>query len=170
MNQQTALAERNDIDAARKVLLFAVGPETYGMDIARIKEIIEYSGVTKVPLTPAHIRGVVNLRGNVVPVVDLAVRLGKTASEVGRRTCIVVLEVPYAEELLDIGMVVDAVNEVMDVADRDVQPAPSFGASVREDFIGGMGKAGDRFVIILNQDTTLSVDELAQFADVVKAS
>ena len=170
MDQQTALAERNDIDAARKVLLFAVGPETYGMEIARIKEIIEYGGVTKVPLTPAHIRGVVNLRGNVVPVVDLAVRLGRRASDVGRRTCIVVLEVPCAEELLDIGMVVDAVNEVMDVADRDVQPAPSFGASVREEFIAGMGKAGDRFVIILNQDTTLSVDELAQFVAAARAS
>ncbi|HZW24996.1 MAG TPA: chemotaxis protein CheW, partial [Gallionella sp.] len=112
------------------------------------------------------IRGVINLRGAVVPVVDLGARFGKRTTNITRRTCIVIIEVASGDETYDIGVMVDAVNEVLEISAGEIEPAPSFGADIRADFIDGMGKINDKFVIILNVHQVLSVDEMASLAGV----
>jgi len=107
---------------------------------------------------------VINLRGSVVPVIDLAARFGGRATESSRRTCIVIIELAHEDERHDIGIVVDAVSEVLEVSDADIEPAPSFGAKIRADFIAGMGKIGGKFVIILDIQKVLSVEEIANLA------
>lgn len=159
-----AVAEEN-----QQYLTFMLGGETFAIGILSIKEIIEYGHLTTVPLMPPHIRGVINLRGAVVPVIDLAARFGRDGSEVTRRTCIVIIEVQTGEngggDQQDIGIVVDAVNEVVEIPAGQIEPAPAFGARIRTDFIQGMGKVNDRFVIILSVDHVLSVEELAALGD-----
>lgn len=142
-------------------LTFMLGGEVFAIGILSIKEIIEYGQLTTVPMMPEHIRGVINLRGAVVPVIDLSARFGRGGTQVTRRTCIVILEVEAQGAPQDIGVVVDAVNEVLEIPPEMVEPAPAFGANIRADFILGMGKVNDRFVIILNVDHVLSVEELA---------
>jgi purine-binding chemotaxis protein CheW len=112
-------------------------------------------------MMPAFIRGVINLRGSVVPVIDLSARFGGTSTEVGRRTCIVIVEVQDADDRHDIGIMVDAVSEVLDIPDSEIEPPPSFGAKIRADFIFGMGKVAGKFVILLNINKVLSVEEIA---------
>ena len=141
-------------------LTFMLGGEVFAIGILHIKEIIEYGQLTTVPMMPEFIRGVINLRGAVVPVVDLASRFGGKPSPITRRSCIVILELESDEETQVIGVVVDAVNEVLEIAGTDIEPPPSFGTRIRTDFIKGMGKVQDRFVIILSVDKVLSNDEL----------
>ena len=145
-------------------LTFVLGGETFAIGISGVKEIIEYGSLTTVPMVPDFIRGVINLRGRVVPVVDLAARFGKKASTVTKRTCIVIIEVGSADEKQDIGMMVDAVSAVLDIPDSEIEPAPAFGARIRTDFIDGMGKVDGKFVIILSVDHVLSVEEMAVVA------
>lgn len=145
----------------RQYLTFALGGEQFAVGTLSVKEIIEYGQLTTVPMMPPSIRGVINLRGAVVPVIDLGARFGGRRTEVGRRTCIVILEVEHAEEQQVIGVVVDAVNEVLEIAPADIEPPPAFGAHIRTDFIQGMGKVGGKFVILLDIGRVLSVDELA---------
>ena len=142
-------------------LTFLIGGEMFAISILGIKEIIEYGSLTTVPMMPDFIRGVINLRGAVVPVVDLSARFGRAASEVTRRSCIVILEVEADGEKYDVGVVVDAVSEVLEIPATEIEPAPSFGAKIRADFISGIGKVNGKFVIILNADRVLSVDEMA---------
>lgn len=142
-------------------LSFNLDGETYAIGILHIKEIIEYGQLTVVPMMPPYIRGVINLRGSVVPVVDMAVRFGRERTEVKRRTCIIILEVAAGEGQQEIGVVVDAVNEVLEIPDSEIEPPPSFGTGIRSEFIRGMGKQDSRFIIILNVDRLLSVDELS---------
>jgi purine-binding chemotaxis protein CheW len=151
-----AMAEEN-----QQYLTFMLGGEVFAIGILSIKEIIEYGHLTSVPLMPAHIRGVINLRGAVVPVIDLSARFGRDGTQVTRRTCIVILEVIAGQDKQDIGVVVDAVNEVVEIPDSQIEPSPAFGANIRTDFIQGMGKVNERFVIILSVDHVLSVEELA---------
>ncbi len=152
----------------QQYLTFMLGGEVFAIGILAIKEIIEYGQLTEVPRMPASIRGVINLRGAVVPVIDLSARFGKPATTVGRRTCIVIIEVRSdldAEEAAQVvGVMVDAVNEVLDIPGDEIEPAPNFGAKIRADFIKGMGKVEGKFVIILNADRVLSVDEMAELA------
>lgn len=148
-------------DDQHQYLTFTLGGEMYAIGILNIKEIIEYGTVTTVPMMPGFIRGVINLRGAVVPVVDLAMRFSRAASPVTRRTCIVIIEVESGEERQDVGVVVDAVSEVLEIPAAEVEPAPNFGAKIRADFIQGMGKVNGKFVIILNVDRVLSVDEMS---------
>jgi purine-binding chemotaxis protein CheW len=150
----------------RQYLTFSVANELYAIGIAVIKEIIEYRLPTEVPLTPAFVRGVINLRGRVVPVIDLACRFARTPSEVTRRSCIVILEIGAGDEgeRQDIGVMVDAVSAVVEIDDTNVEPAPSFGTRLRNDFISGMGKIADRFVIILDPAKVLCMEELALLA------
>ena len=116
---------------------------------------------------PDFIRGVINLRGAVVPVIDLNARFGKQPTQVARRTCIVIIDVETSEdEKQDVGVIVDAVNEVLEIPAAEVEPAPSFGANIRADFISGMGKVNERFVIILDVNHVLSLDEMAALAGV----
>ncbi|HEY0843951.1 MAG TPA: chemotaxis protein CheW, partial [Noviherbaspirillum sp.] len=123
---------------------------------------------TEVPMMPGCVRGVINLRGAVVPVMDLAARFGKPATAVTKRTCIVIVEVEAGGERQDMGVVVDAVNAVLEIPAADIEPAPAFGARIRTDFIEGMGKIDGKFVILLNVNQVLSAEEigaLAQGAD-----
>jgi len=147
-------------------LTFVLGSEMFAIDILGIKEIIEYGNLTTVPMMPDFIRGVINLRGAVVPVVDLSARFGRPTSDVTRRTCIVIVEVDGAGDRQDIGVVVDAVSEVLEIPESEIEPPPSFGAKIRADFISGMGKVKEKFVIILNANKVLSVDEMAMLSGV----
>jgi purine-binding chemotaxis protein CheW len=143
-------------------LTFFLGKELFALGILAIKEIIQYGHLTTVPLMPSHIRGVINLRGSVVPVIDLSARLGRGVAELGRRTCIVILEMMHEDERFDIGVMVDAVSAVIDMSGSEIEAAPNFGASVRTDFIAGMGKLGEQFIVILDIEHTFAVDELAR--------
>jgi purine-binding chemotaxis protein CheW len=147
----------------QQYLTFTVTGESFGIAISSIKEIIEYRTPTEVPMMPRYMRGIINLRGRVLPVIDLAVRFGRSALSETRRTCIVILEVQQKDEQHDIGVMVDAVSAVVEIADADVEPSPSFGANLRTDFISGMGKIGEGFVILLDIGKVLSIDELASF-------
>jgi purine-binding chemotaxis protein CheW len=146
---------------ANQYLTFTLGGEMFAVGILNVKEIIEYGSLTEIPMMPAFIRGVINLRGAVVPVIDLAARFGGKATEVARRTCIVIVEVQQDDARHDIGIMVDAVSEVLEIAAAEIEPPPAFGARIRTDFIAGMGKVGGKFVIILDILRVLSVEEMA---------
>ncbi len=148
-------------EQAGQYLTFFLGQETFAVGILAIKEIIQFGHITSVPLMPAYIRGVINLRGSVVPVIDLSVRLGRGVGTVGKRSCIVVLEVSMEGEAMDIGVMVDAVSAVIDIAQEHIESAPSFGASVRADFIEGIGRVNEQFIVILHVGHTFSMAELA---------
>jgi purine-binding chemotaxis protein CheW len=141
-------------------LTFMLSGETFAIAILGIKEIIEYAGLTEVPMMPACVRGVINLRGSVVPVVDLPARFGRPSSPVTKRTCIVIVEIEVENERHVIGAIVDAVNEVLEIASSDIEPPPSFGARLRSEFIAAMGKVRGKFVILLDANRVLSIDEL----------
>lgn len=146
----------------QQYLVFSLCGEAFAIGIRSIKEIIEYGQLTEVPMMPDLVRGVINLRGAVVPVVDLAVRFGRAPTEVARRTCIVIIEIEsQPEQTQVIGVIVDAVTEVLDIPPQDIEPPPSFGARIRSDFIEGMGKVGGKFVILLDMGHALSIDELS---------
>ena len=161
ITRATASAERHD---QNQYLTFMLGKETFAVGILCIKEILEYEAPTDVPMMPTFVRGIVNLRGAVVPVIDLAVRFGRGATPTTKKTCIVIIETDTANATQVFGVVVDAVNEVLEIPDSDIESAPSFGTTVRTDFIQGMGKVRDRFVIILNVAATLSVEDMASMA------
>lgn len=141
-------------------LTFMLGGEVFAIGILGIKEIIEYAGLTEVPMMPACIRGVINLRGAVVPVMDLSSRFGKPSTDVTKRTCIVIVEIEASGERHDMGVVVDAVNAVLEIPASEIEPAPAFGAKIRTDFIEGMGKVDGKFVILLNVNRVMSVEEI----------
>jgi purine-binding chemotaxis protein CheW len=145
----------------QQFLTFRLQEEMFALDILPIKEIIEYGKITAVPMAPPFVRGVINLRGGVVSVIDLPMRFGWNPSAVTKRTCIVIVEVEHDEQPMDIGIVIDAVSEVLDIPPADIEPAPSFGTKIRTDFIAGMGKVKDEFIILLNANKVLAVDELA---------
>ena len=142
-------------------LTFMLAQEQFAIGILGIKEIIEYQGVTEVPMMPACVRGVINLRGAVVPVVDLLARFGRPSSAATKRTCVVIVETDSEGERQVLGLVVDAVNEVLDIAPADIEPPPSFGARIRSDFIQGVGKVRGKFVLLLDVDRALAIDEIA---------
>lgn len=150
-------------------LTFLLDKEMFAIEILCIKEIIEYGQITEVPMMPDFVRGVINLRGAVVPVIDLQVRFGRSSTEVGKRTCIVIVEVTANDEHQVFGVVVDAVSAVIEIPEQDIEKAPSFGTNIRHDFIDGMGKVDGGFVIILSVSHVLSVAELAQLAGGMKA-
>jgi purine-binding chemotaxis protein CheW len=151
-------------------LTFVLGKETFAVGILIIKEILEYEEPTDVPMMPAFVRGVVNLRGTVVPVIDLSARFGRPSAAVTKRTCIVIIETALNEVRQVLGVVVDAVNEVLEIAATDIEPPPNFGTSIRTDFIQGMGKVRDKFVIILKVDSVLSTDEMEQLAGAARTA
>lgn len=136
-------------------LTFMLGRETLAIGILSIKEILEYEAPTEVPMMPTFFRGVINLRGAVVPVLDLAARLERAGTPVSKKTCIVIVEAEMAGERQVIGIIVDAVNEVLEIARSEIQPPPEFGAGVRSDFIAGLGKVAGRFVTILEVNRLL---------------
>lgn len=144
----------------KQYLTFFLADEEYAVGIQRVKEIIEYTAITKVPKVPVWIRGVINLRGNVVPVVDLAVRFGMEERPVTKMTCIVIVEVQQESERAVMGVIADAVNQVIDLAPEDIEEPPAFGTRVRLEYLFGMGKLGKKFALILNIDSVLSAADL----------
>ncbi|AVR89167.1 chemotaxis protein CheW [Thauera aromatica] len=147
-------------------LVFMLNGETFAIDILQIREIIEYGSLTEVPMTPPTVRGVINLRGAVVPVIDLSARFGRARSTVGRRSCIVIVEVEGGggAQRQTLGVLVDGVSEVLEIGGAEIEPAPSFGARIRTDFIAGMARVGGRFIVVLDVGRVFSVDEIATFA------
>ncbi|WP_115529115.1 MULTISPECIES: chemotaxis protein CheW [Xanthomonas] len=148
--------------APQQYLTFLLGGDMFGLGILGIKEIIEYRTPTDVPMMPPALRGVINLRGAVVPVVDLQERFGRDASAITKRSCIVIVEIAQGDAHLVLGLLVDAVSEVLEIAPGDIVEPPSFGAGIARDFIQAMGKIGERFVILLDADAVLGRDALAQ--------
>ncbi|RYY73351.1 MAG: purine-binding chemotaxis protein CheW [Gammaproteobacteria bacterium] len=148
-------------------LTFSLSGEMFAIGILAIKEIIEYSQMTSVPMMPSFVRGVINVRGAVVPVIDLSARFGRKVSDVTRRSCIVIIEAHGDDgNNQDVGVMVDAVSAVMEIPSSEIEPPPSFGAKIRVDFISGMAKVNGNFVIVLDVNRVLSVDEMALLSDV----
>ena len=144
----------------QQYLTFELAGEQYAVGILRVKEIIEFTTLTTVPKTPAWVRGVINLRGQVVPVIDLAVKFGLPPTTVQKTTCIVILEVLLAGETTVMGVVADAVSQVIDLPAHEVEAPPAFGTQVEVDYLLGMGKLGNKFALILDIDRVLASDGL----------
>jgi len=159
-----ALHDTRDQD---QFLTFQSAGDTFAIPIVHIREIIEYGHVTSVPMMPDFINGVINLRGRVVPVIDLAACFGSATSAISRRTCIVIVEMRSGNQQQDVGAIVDHVNEVLEVGTGEIEPPPSFGTHIRTDFIEGMAKIEGRFVVILDVSRVLDLDEIAQVQEVV---
>jgi purine-binding chemotaxis protein CheW len=140
----------------QQYLTFVLGGEVFAIGILAIKEIIAYTAPTAVPMTSAHVCGVIDVRGAAVPVLDLSVRFGNAAAPVTKRTCIVILEVTSADAPNTIGIVVDAVNAVLDIPPAEIEPPPALSGRIRSDFIQGLGKVNGRFVILLDIERILA--------------
>lgn len=171
VNEKISAAQLTD-SAVDQYLTFQVREQRLAVDILRIKEIIEFGRITVVPMMQQCISGVINLRGSVVPVVDLSARFGQGKTVVNRRTCIVILESQLLDSTQVVGFMVDAVNAVVDIAGQNISPPPQFGAGVRTDFLRGIGKVDDDFVLMLNVERLLdfeipaNIEEIAQVAAV----
>jgi purine-binding chemotaxis protein CheW len=152
------------LDREGKYLTFALGPEEYGLEILKVREIIGYMDITAVPQTPHEVKGVINLRGQVIPVVDLRAKFGMETTGVTDETCIIVVEINQRARNFSTGIVVDHVQEVLDINGQDIEEAPQFGSSVDTTFILGMGKIGDSVKILLDIDRVLGNSDLAEFA------
>ncbi|MBN2310766.1 MAG: purine-binding chemotaxis protein CheW [Candidatus Hydrogenedentes bacterium] len=153
-----------------KYLTFVLGNEAYGLAILKVQEIIGLMNVTSVPRTPDFVRGVINLRGKVIPVVDLRVKFNMESQEDTERTCIIVLQIATTGHDVTMGIIVDEVSEVLDISADQIEPAPSLGGNVDTDFILGMGKLGDRVVMLLDVDKVLNSGEVASVSLVAKES
>lgn len=147
---------------ASQYLTFMLGGELYAAPIASIREVVEFVGLTRIPLAPSVVPGVLNLRGAVVPVVDLSARFGGPPMTIGRRTCVVVVETPIAEGTYALGVIVDSVSEALEVEAHQLEQRPAFGSGLRSDFVAGMLNLGGRFVVVLELSQVLSMSELEQ--------
>ena len=142
-------------------LSFLLGGEAYAIGILHVREILEYQPPTRVPQTPPSIRGVINLRGKVIPIVDLALKFGLPPTEATKRTCTIVVETSIGGEIAVMGVLADSVNEVIDLVDSDIEAPPAFGTRVKVDYLRGMGRAGQKFILLLDIDRILSAEETA---------
>ncbi|MEY2342317.1 chemotaxis protein CheW [Acidithiobacillus sp. IBUN Pt1247-S3] len=143
-------------------LIVQLQDEAFGLDISVVREIIAYTVPTPVPMMPGFVLGVINLRGQVVPVIDMALRFGRKATSIFKRSCIIILDFEEGAQKQRLGIVVDAVNEVIELSERQIEPAPQFGTGLRSDFLRGMGKIDDRFIVLLDMERVLSLEEMAQ--------
>ncbi len=146
-------------------LTFLLGTEVFAMDIRTVREIIQVGAMTTVPLMPAFVRGVINLRGAVVPVIDLHARFGRRPATLGKKSCIVIFDAVRDGERVELGLLVDAVSEVVDIAADAIEAPPDFGTAVRRDFIRGIGKLGTRFVVVLDPDRAFDVEDMARLCE-----
>jgi len=149
------------ITESRQYLTFKLGDEVFGIDVAKVREVLDFTTITKVPRTPDFMSGVINLRGNVVPVVDLRLCFEMSKTEKTVNTCIVVVEVMLEGESTIIGALADSVEEVIDLEPDQIEPAPKIGVQIRTDFIQGMGKRDAQFIMILDIDRVFSAEQLA---------
>ncbi len=153
-----------------KFLSFTLDEEIYAINVMSIKKIIEYGSITHLPMMPKYIRGILNLLGEVIPVIDLAVCFGEAAIKADQRTCIIIVEIRFEDELegkqvLDMGIVVDAVNTVVELFKKDISPPPKIGRQMRSQFIQGIGKIDGRFLVLLNTSQILSVEDFSLLQD-----
>ena len=155
---------------AQQYLTFTLGDEVFAMDIRTVREIIQHASMTVVPLMPAFVRGVINLRGAVVPVIDLQSRFGRGEAVVGKKTCIIVFDASRDGEKMELGLMVDAVSEVIEIAPALIEQAPQFGTSIQRDFIRGLGKINSAFIVILDPERALNVDDMAALAEKAAAA
>jgi purine-binding chemotaxis protein CheW len=147
--------------ASRRYLTFSLRKEVFAVPVAPIREIIEYPGVTEIPLAPEFLRGVINLRGSVVPLIDIAARFGRGVSEITWRTCVIIFESKLDDTTHQLlGIMVDTVFEVVDIPASQIEPRPEFGTSMRIDFVEGMIKRNGKFIIVLDIDKVLNAHEL----------
>jgi len=144
-----------------KYLTFTLANEDYGLEILKVREIIGMLDITAIPQTPACVKGVINLRGRVIPVIDLRLKFGLPPMEYGERTCIIVVEVHNGVGAMQMGVVVDSVSEVLNISGADIEPAPSFGTRLHNRYILGIAKARGTIKILLDIDQVLSAEELA---------
>ncbi len=149
------------IAQAGKYLSFVLGREEYGLEILKVQEINGMMDITRVPRTPNYVRGVINLRGRVIPIISLRTKFKMPQVDDTEKTCIIVVQVQYEDDLLTMGIIVDEVSEVLNIADNSIEPPPSFGGGMEEvDFITGMGKLEDKVVILLDIDRVLDAEEM----------
>ncbi len=141
-------------------LAFKLGSEVYAVDVAKVREILDFPPITKVPRTPDFMRGVINLRGSVVPVVDMRLKFGMTMTEKSVNTCIIVVEALLDNELTTIGAIADSVQEVVELDPSQIEPPPKIGSRLKVEFLKGMGKVGEHFLMILDIDKVFSTSEL----------
>lgn len=154
-----------DHGPTQQYLTFSLGDEVFAMDIRSVREIIQFGSMTTVPLMPEFVRGVINLRGSVVPVIDLCSRFGRARAQVGKKTCIIIFDAVVDEEKVELGLLVDSVSEVIDIALAHIEPAPQFGTTIRRDFIHGIGKVDGEFIVILAPERALDINEMASLAE-----
>ena len=151
--------------SSQQYVTFSLGDELFGVEVIRAREILSVTPVTKVPQTPDYLLGVINLRGQVVPVVDMRLKLGLPVSEETEDTCVIVVEVQVDSEPIIVGALADAVREVLEIRTDQIEPAPRLGTRLKTEFISGMGKIDEQFLILLNIDRVFSSDELAIVQD-----
>lgn len=149
------------INETVQYLTFKLSSEVFALDVAKVREILELTSITKVPQTPEFMRGVINLRGSVVPVIDMRLKFGMTATEQTVNTCIIVVEVQMEEEVIVLGALADSVQEVIEMEPEQIEAAPHIGTRLNTDFIKGMGKHDGRFIMILDIDKVFTNEELA---------
>ena len=150
-------------------LTFKLDDEVFALGIDKVREVLDYTSVTKVPQNPDFMRGVINLRGSVVPVVDMRLKFGMAKTEKTVNTCIIIVEINLEGETTILGALADSVQEVLDLEPHQIEPAPKIGTKLRTEFIRGMGKRGDQFIIILDIDKVFSSEELAAVQGTVSA-
>jgi len=149
----------------QQYLLFTLGDETFALDIRPVREIIQFSALTVVPLMPDFVRGVINLRGAVVPVIDLQSRFGRRRAEMGKKTSIIIFDVGPPSDRVEMGVLVDAVSKVVDLGAADIEPPPQFGATIAREFIHGLGKVESEFIVILEPERTLNIDDMVALTE-----
>ncbi len=149
------------ITETTQYLTFKLDSEVFALDISQVREVLDYTTTTKVPRTPDFMRGVINLRGSVVPVVDMRLKFGMPPTEKTVNTCVIIVEINVDNERIVLGALADSVQEVIDLEPGSIEPAPKIGTRLRTDFIKGMGKRADQFIIILDIEQVFSADELA---------
>jgi purine-binding chemotaxis protein CheW len=154
-----------EIQEATQHLTFELDEEVFALDISKVREVLEYTAVTKVPQTPEFMKGVINLRGHVVPVVDLRLKFGMQEAEKTVNTCIIIVEVSVDKDTAVLGALADSVQEVLELEPDQIEPPPKIGTRLKTDFIKGMGKRDDQFIMILDIDKVFSTDELAIVQD-----
>lgn len=151
-------------------LTFCLDDEFFATNVSKVFEIMEIPRITRVPLSPSYMRGVINVRGNVIPVIDTRAKFGLPEKADTVNSCIIVLSVAVEGEQITIGAVVDSLHEVVEFGDREVRPAPSIGAGYSPGFILGMVESGDRFIMILDPDAVFSSDEVSYLKEIVEGA
>ncbi|MFP4452938.1 MAG: chemotaxis protein CheW [Desulfobacterales bacterium] len=171
MNQTAAKNTEQDESLSRlagKYLTFLLGEESYGIEILKVQEIIGMQTITRIPRTPEYVKGVINLRGKVIPVIDLRLRFGMETAEVSRKTCIIVVQISKAETSVTMGIVVDEVSEVLEISAEEIEPPPGFGTSVETSFVLGMAKIENSVKILLDIDKIMTEGEMEALAKQAK--